>query len=229
MRLIILGSGTDVGKTRLTGALARAMRRRRKLVWLHKPVACGDWDGTGSGDGRALRHLAGDGQDPATVCPRDYPEPCAPHLAARLAGVKLRLEALATTARALAANAPNLLVETAGGVCTPQAEDGTAAQLAAMLGYPAVLVVRPDLGAIHSALSAVLACRSCGVDCRGFVLNHVRADDGSLAVRTAAEEIARWTGLPILGLIAHGDAGDAAADAVLDSFEPTAAAPLNPA
>jgi dethiobiotin synthetase len=45
MDLAIIGTDTGIGKTHVTLGLAAALRAHGRQVWLHKPVACGDWDG----------------------------------------------------------------------------------------------------------------------------------------------------------------------------------------
>lgn len=216
--LALIGTDTGVGKTQVCLALARGLRAGGRRVWLHKPVACGEWDGVSAEDGRRLRAACGDGQDPASVCAHEFPEPCSPHLAAAAAGAALSIAALAAGARRLAAAAPDvLLLETAGGLLAPLAADRRGnADLLAELGWPALLVTRPHLGTLnHTALTASEARRR-GIRLLGLVLNHHAPVGDSLAVRSAAGELAALTGLPLLAELPHGaDPGTALAAAVL--------------
>jgi dethiobiotin synthetase len=219
MRLILIGTDTDVGKTWITTGLTLGLRQRSRDVWLHKPVACGDWDGSSAADGRALRALAGDGQDPATICPREYPEACSPHLAAQAAGKALTIEDLLGPARDLdrAAGARDLLLETAGGLLAPLTTDRrTNRDLAAALGWPCVLVTSPHLGTLNHTCLTVEAARHRGLDLRGLVVNHHHPVPLTLAVRTAAAELAALTGLPVLAEVVHGAPATAWAPAALD-------------
>ncbi|MFM2091774.1 MAG: hypothetical protein RLZZ127_2263, partial [Planctomycetota bacterium] len=61
-RLAVLAPNTGCGKSFVTGLIVRGLREAGERTWVHKPVSCGDWDGTRAGDGRALADLAGDGQ-----------------------------------------------------------------------------------------------------------------------------------------------------------------------
>jgi dethiobiotin synthetase len=202
----------------VTGLLTRGLRAHPRRVWLHKPIACGGWDGASAEDGRALAALAGDGQDPATVCPLQFPEPASPHLAAAAAGAFVSAAALRARLAPLCIGDHDLLLEGAGGLATPLAsgrehlaallrdhlrEPGTRRPIGALL-----LVARAGLGTInHSALTAAFA-RAHGLALLGVVLNHPEPDhqDHALALRTAAVELALATGAPVLAEIPHDPA-----------------------
>lgn len=218
-RLAVIGTDTGVGKTTVVRALVAGARRRGTKVWLHKPVACGGWDGVSSEDGRDLRALCGDGQDAATVCPREFPEPCSPHLAAQAAGAELRLDGLIASASSLRPPAPGLLLlETAGGLLAPITSDRrTNADLLAALGWPVLLVTRPHLGTLNHTQLTVNEARRRGLRLLGLVLNRHQAVAPSLAVDSAAGELAALTGLPLLADLPFGaseDDGVRLADAV---------------
>jgi dethiobiotin synthetase len=214
-RIIVLGTDTEVGKTWVTTALVRGLRARGRRAWLHKPVACGDWDGVSTADGRTLRGLCGDGQEAATVCPREFPEACSPHLAAQAVGVRVTLADL----RAGVPDPPatDLVVETAGGLLAPLTHDRlTNADLAVALGWPAIVVTRPHLGTLNHTQLTVNEARRRGIRLLGLVLNHHAPVDAGLAVRSAGSELAALTGLPLLVESPHGhDPAAALAVAVL--------------
>lgn len=216
LRLIVLGTDTDVGKTWVTTALARGLRGLDRRVWLHKPVACGDWDGVSTADGRSLRALCGDGQDPATVCPREFPEACSPHLAAEAVGVRVTLsDLLAAVPRP--PNASDVILETAGGLLAPITHDRLSnADLAVALGWPAILVTRPHLGTLNHTQLTVNEAGRRGLRLLGLVINHHTPMAPSVATRTAAAELASLTRLPVLIESQHGaDPATALAAAVL--------------
>jgi dethiobiotin synthetase len=220
-RLAIIGTDTGVGKTAVTLLLASGLRALGEAVWLHKPIACGGWDGSSSEDGRALRAACGDGQDPATVCPLEFPEPCSPHLAALAAGTTVSLAVLLAAARACATpnaerrtpnaggGTPNLLLETAGGLLAPlTTARETNADLLAALGWPLLLVTRPHLGTLNHTQLTVNECRRRGMPVLGLVVNHHQPAGDGLAVRRAADELAILTGLPVLVELPFQPCGD---------------------
>ncbi len=211
-RLAVIGTDTGVGKTAVTLLLARGLRALGGTVWLHKPVACGGWDGTSSEDGRALRAACGDGQDPATVCPLEFPEPCSPHLAAQAAGASVTLSGLlsAIPTPDPRPRTPDLLLETAGGLLAPlTTARETNADLLAALGWPVLLVTRPHLGTLNHTQLTVNECRRRGLRVAGLVVNHHQPAGTALAVRQAGSELAVLTGLPVLGELPFQPCDDA--------------------
>jgi dethiobiotin synthetase len=212
-RLAVLAPNTHCGKSYISALVVRGLREAGERVWVHKPVSCGDWrDGT-AGDGRDLLVLAGDGQDPATICPRQFPEACSPHLAAELAGERFSLADLVRDLPEPPAGTW-LVCEGAGGVLTPLSRDrGTNADWVAALDLPVLLVTTPDLGTISVTSCSVEALQRRAIPILGLVVSHVRPGDGSVAVARAAEELTAATGLPVLGEVPHGGC-DAAAGAL---------------
>jgi len=228
LRLAVIGTDTGVGKSRVTALLTRGLRAHGRAVWLHKPVACGGWDeATATAeDGRSLEALCGDGQARGTVCPRQFPAAASPHLAAAEVGAQVLATDLVASLAPLCRGAHDLLVEGAGGLATPLSGDrhhlGEVLRMvieesdaAVKTGshqplhahrhplrpvHAAVLVARAGLGTLnHSTLTAMMA-HACGLGIIGVVVNHVdaEADPGSLALRTAAREIALSVGAPVL-------------------------------
>ncbi len=201
-RLAVIGTDTGVGKTAVTLRLTQGLRALGCAVWLHKPVACGGWDGVSSEDGRALRAACADGQDPTTVCPLEFAEPCSPHLAALAAGSEVCLSDMVAVAQGLAGQADgraDVILETAGGLLAPlTTARETNADLLASLGWPVLLVTRPFLGTLNHTQLTVNECRRRGLRICGLIVNHHAAVAPSLAVRSAASELAMLTGLPVL-------------------------------
>ena len=220
-RLAIIGTDTGVGKTAVTLLLTRGLRALGDGVWLHKPIACGGWDGSSSEDGRALRAACGDGQEWETVCPLEFPEPCSPHLAAQAAGTTVSLAVLLAAARACATpnaerrtpnaggGTTNLLLETAGGLLAPiTSARETNADLLAALGWPLLLVTRPHLGTLNHTQLTVNECRRRGLRLLGLVVNRHQPVEDGVAVRSAAGELAALTGLPVLAGLPFSPSGD---------------------
>lgn len=203
MQLAIIGTDTGVGKTHVTLLLAAGLRALGRQVWLHKPVACGDWDGCSADDGRRLRAAVGDGQDPASVCPYEFPEPMSPHLAAAQAGVQLTAELFDAGLARVRGN-HDLLVEGAGGLLAPLTHDRLSfAELLPRWDLPAILVTRPDLGTLNHTALTVRCARAAGIRLLGLVVSCARPTNATLAVRMAPAEMTSMTGLPVLAEIPY--------------------------
>lgn len=119
MTLVIVGTGTDVGKTVVAATLLARYGPEIPLAYW-KPVATGARDGR---DTATVEALAG---DRAAILAESYlfDEPVSPHLAARLAGQRIEPAALLADFDRHRAGARTLVIETAGGLLVPLADGG---------------------------------------------------------------------------------------------------------
>ena len=148
--IAVAGTGTDVGKTYVGAALVRGLRERGRTVTAHKPVqsfAPGDTET----DADVLAGATG--QAARDVCPphRWLPVPMAPPMAADALGLPpFTIADLVAEVPAGATSHATVLVETAGGVRSPIADDGDcAAFIRALAPELVVLVADAGLGTIN--------------------------------------------------------------------------------
>ena len=87
MRIVVVGTGTEVGKTHVACALLHALGARKEEAIGLKPVETGV-DGS-RGDAWRLGSVAG---MPAVTQRYAFGEPVSPHLAARRAGTEIAIE-----------------------------------------------------------------------------------------------------------------------------------------
>lgn len=180
-RIVVVGTGTEVGKTRLSVALARALRRRGATLAL-KPVESG-----GSADAQAF-HV----ENPFHVEPHPLfalARPLSPHLAARLEGRHIDLAEVARWVReqelrltTYDTTSPYVfsLIETAGGVLSPLSREARNLELARALEPATLLLVAPDsLGVLSSLGATLLALRALGREPDLVALSAARQDDST--------------------------------------------------
>ena len=209
----VTGTDTDVGKTTIAAGLLRAARLAGLSTAAVKPVASGCEDGAAglrNSDALALLAECSLPLSYAEVNPFAFAPAIAPHLAAREAGVELKVEALATAVQAvLAQQADFTLVEGAGGWRVPLGEQATLADLPVALDLPVILVVGVRLGCINHALLTAEAITRDGLRLAGWVANVLdpqtsRLDDN---LRTLTERLAA----PCLGRVPRLEQAGAAA------------------
>ncbi len=207
--LAVIGTDTGVGKTRVVTLLVAGLRALGERVWIHKPVACGGFDGTTSEDGRRLAELCGDHQEPASVCPWQFPGDASPHLAAAAAGHALDLEQLARTVAGLSGD-HQLVVEGVGGLLVPLTPArSTVLDLLLACALPALLVTRPHLGTLNHTALTVAVARARGLPLIGLVINAHAPVAPGLAGDHAAAELMAITGLPLIAELPYLPAGGA--------------------
>ena len=96
-----------------------------------------------------------------------------------------------------------LLVEGIGGLLCPITETESIADLAADLEFPLLVVARANLGTINHTLMTLEIAERRGLTVAGVVLNEVEADGGDPSAASNADEIARRTSVPVLGVMPH--------------------------
>jgi dethiobiotin synthetase len=155
--VLVLGTGTEVGKTWVACRLAVALRDRDMHVAARKPVLSYDPDDDPAASDATLLARATD-ETPEAVCAphRWYPVAMAPPMAAEVLGrppftvEELVGEMIWPNGTAVG------LVESAGGVLSPIADDGDGVSLAELLDPDrVVLVADAGLGTINAVLLSV--------------------------------------------------------------------------
>jgi len=174
--VLVVGTGTEVGKTWVTCRLARALRRRGLIVAARKPAQSYEaGDDLSDTDAALLAHATG--EHPAVVCPqhRWYPVAMAPPMAAEALGRMPFTVADLVHELAWPPAVGVGLVEAAGGVRSPVAADGDGVALAEALHPERVLLVADaGLGTINGVRLAAAALVSWPVT---VVLNRFDVDD----------------------------------------------------
>ncbi|MGH3614545.1 MAG: dethiobiotin synthase [Pseudonocardia sp.] len=222
--VVVTGTGTGVGKTVVTAAVAAVALERGGRVAMLKPVQTGVEPGE-PGDIAEVARLA-----PGVTCRElaRYPDPLAPATAARRLGVlPVTPAAVAAAARELALDHDLVLVEGAGGLLVRLCDDppGTLADVAGLfvapqgvlrvdgrnrlpvlLDVPVLVVATAGLGTLNHTALTVEVLRARGLACSGVVIGAWPAGP-DLAARCNLDDLPLVTGVPLLGAIPDG-AGD---------------------
>ncbi len=203
----VLGTGTDVGKTFVSGFLVAGLRRRGREAGYYKPVASGGVrtpGGLAAADALWAAEASGLGDDPVSLGGCVYETPVSPHLAARLEGRPVDRGRMDEELARWRTIRDPLVVEGAGGLAVPLDDRGTLmADLAVASGLPAVLVAAPGLGSLnHTALSAAFA-RGRGIPLLGVVVCGHRPQDP--VERDNLLWMERMAGAPLLGVLPRAD------------------------
>jgi dethiobiotin synthetase len=208
--LLVVGTDTGVGKTRVAGAIAAVCSARGRRVGVLKPGASRLDDHWRCEDAEVLAEAVGGDVPIARVAPMVFEAPLAPCVAARIAGRSLQQAEVEDAARRAidwwSERADLMIVEGVGGLLCPLAEGTTVADLAVWLDYPMVLVARRGLGTLNHTLLTIEAARFRSLRLAGIVLNSPEPGEEGLAEATNAEELSRRVNeVPILWECRHGD------------------------
>nr|WP_289306032.1 dethiobiotin synthase [Streptomyces hygroscopicus] len=207
--LVVTGTGTEIGKTVSTAAVAAAALARGRSVAMLKPAQTGVAEGE-PGDTAEVARLAG----AVTLLElARYPEPLAPATAARRAGrPPVRPHEVAEAAEKLATEHDLVLVEGAGGLLVRFDEAGaTLADAARLLGAPVLVVAPAGLGTLNATALTTEALRARGLECPGVVIGSWPAAP-DLASRCNVADLPESSGVPLLGAVPAGAAALPPAD-----------------
>lgn len=177
--VVITGTGTGVGKTIVTAALASHTAQAGLEVAVCKPVQTGSGpDGQGDDDLAEVGRLSGVGH---LVSVARYPDPLAPAAAAEATGRPLPTAA-EILAAIRAADRPGrlTLVEGAGGLLVEIAASGvTLRDLATELGAPVLVVCQAGLGTLNHTALTLEALERKNLSCAGVVIGAWPASPGA--------------------------------------------------
>lgn len=173
--LVVTGTGTGVGKTVVTAALACHARQAGLDVAVCKPVQTGT--DAGDDDLAEVGRLSGVTE---LVGLARYPLPLAPAAAAEQAGTALPTgEQVRRLIRGLDRPGRLTLVEGAGGLLVELADAGvTLRDLAVGLGAAALVVVGAELGTLNHTALTLEALAAQRVPCAGLVIGSWPARPG---------------------------------------------------
>ncbi|MFB7517155.1 dethiobiotin synthase [Streptomyces sp. NPDC056144] len=199
--VVVSGTGTEIGKTVVTAAVAAVATAAGRKVAVLKPAQTGVGPEE-TGDADEVVRLSG---AVTSVELGRFPEPLAPGTAARRAGLApVGPAQVAEAARELAATHDLVLVEGAGGLLVRfDEEGGTLADAAALLGAPVLVVAPAGLGTLNTTTLTAEALRARGIEQLGVVVGSWPAA-ADLASRCNLADLPEAADAPLLGAVPEG-------------------------
>ncbi|NLB60789.1 MAG: dethiobiotin synthase [Lentisphaerae bacterium] len=205
--LFVTGTDTAVGKTVISAALLSLWHGRGLAAAPMKPIQTGcqrygrDWVAP---DLEVCLRLTG--LQPSLAIKRDMAPyclgpACAPHLAARLARRRIRIDRIERSFQSLCLRYPALVVEGSGGVLVPINERQTILDMMRALALPVVLVARPGLGTLNHTLLTLNVLRQARLTIAGVILNASARQRPGLVERDNRLFIERMGQVPVWGCL----------------------------
>ena len=204
--LFVTGTGTDVGKTFIAGLLLKKLHDGGFRCAYFKAAMSGNDrapdGGLIPGDARHVREVSGISQPLETMCPFVYETAVSPHLAARLEGNPIELEAVKTGFDRLAARYDYIIAEGSGGIVCPLRYDEKKIFLEdviSALKMPCLIVSDAGLGTINSVVLTVEYIKARGLAVRGIIFN--RFHPGNVMEEDNKIMCEALTGVPVLACV----------------------------
>ena len=208
--LFVTGTGTDIGKTYVTGLIVKCLRDAGFAAGYYKAALSG---AEVTADGTLL---PGDALHVARVAELDaadvtvsyvYRDAVSPHLAAQIEHRPMDFAKVAQDYRRAKERTDYLTVEGSGGIICPLRwvgdEHVVLDDLAVRLGLAALVVADAGLGTINAAVLTAEHLYARGIPLRGFIFNNWQ---GGLMQEDNVRMVEEITGARVLACVPHGAA-----------------------
>lgn len=211
--LFITATGTDIGKTYISGLIVKKMREYGFNCGYYKPVLSGAVrDESGElvpGDCKFVVDTAGLGCKPMDCLSYCFEEAVSPHLAAKRANVEISDLKIEKDYANLSKSYDYMLLEGAGGITCPlrdavqKSDLFLLSDLIKMMNQNVLLIADGGLGTINSVLTSVEYIHACGIKIEGIVLNNF--DKNNFMHRDNLYMVEKLTGLTVIATVSKGD------------------------
>ena len=206
--LFVTGTGTDIGKTYVTGLIVKCLRDAGLSAGYYKAALSGAEvaaDGTLlPGDALHVARVAGLDAADVTVS-YVYRDAVSPHLAAQIEHRPMDFAKVAEDYRRAKERTDYLTVEGSGGIICPLRWDDdehvVLDDLAVRLGLAALVVGDAGLGTINAAVLTAEHLHARGIPLRGFIFNNWQ---GGLMQEDNVRMVEEITGAHVLARVPHG-------------------------
>lgn len=209
-RLFIAGTGTDVGKTYVTGLILKRLRESGKNAAYFKVAMSGNQRNQENrlipGDALEVKAISGIEQALEEMCPYVYEHACSPHLAARIEGSPVRMQTVKACFDAICEKYDYVTMEGAGGILSPLRFDEEKLQsedVIKELGLSCLLIADAGLGAINAVGLTAAYMKAKNIPVKGIIFN--RFNPGNVMDEDNLKMCEFMTGLRVLSCVKCGD------------------------
>lgn len=208
--LFITGTGTDIGKTFVTGLIVKKLKKSGRNAAYYKAAMSGNERNSNRelipGDARYVQEISGIDQPLSSMCPYIYETAVSPHLASRLEGHPVQMEVVKKGFEQLCSRYEYITMEGSGGILCPVCFDETEIWLEdiiQVLNLSCLLVADAGLGTINSVALTVEYMRSRNISVKGIIFN--RFHPGNMMEEDNLRMCEYRTGLPVLACVKDKD------------------------
>lgn len=208
--LFIIGTGTDVGKTYISGLIVKKLKESGAAAAYYKAAMSGnERRADGSlipGDAVSVKTMSGIDQSLEEMCPYVYERAVSPHLASRLEKNPVELEEVVETYRRLCEKYDYITLEGSGGILCPLRFDERELYLPQVIkacDADCLLVADAGLGTINSVGLTAFYMKEHGLRLKGIIFNHYCPGDFMQEDNRKMCEC--LSGVPVVAFVREGD------------------------
>lgn len=208
--IFVTGTGTDVGKTFVTGLIIKKLKEEGLNPGYYKAAMSENERGEdGSlipGDALWVKNVSGIEQSLDSMCPYVYEHAYSPHLASRIEGNPVELPVVMEAYEKVKAQYDYITVEGSGGIICPICFDEARIGLQDVInemGLDCILVADAGLGTINSVVLTHEYMKSRKINIKGIIFNNYIA--GNIMHEDNIRMCEHLTGLLTLAKVAKDD------------------------
>lgn len=205
--IFVTATGTDIGKTYISGLVVKKMKEFGFNCGYFKPVLSGllkDNDGNFiPGDCKHVVDTAGLNLNPTDCLSYSFVDAVSPHLASERAGKVIDTNKIISDYQNISKGFDYMLIEGAGGITCPlrvnENENYLMSDLIKDLGQDILLVADSGLGTLNHILTTVEFAKNKNICIKGIVLNNFDNSDFMHTDNLLMTE--RLTGLKVIATV----------------------------
>ena len=174
-KVFITGSGTSVGKTYFTCSLIDLIIKKGLKVSPYKPIETGCKKIKNKlipSDSKKFYKLVNKDIDIELINPYRFQQPISPNRAIQLSKKKINIKNYIEKMKKLPKN-DFLIIEGAGGLCSPISSDGLNIDLIKKMNLKTILVVKDEIGAINNTLLNIEILKKYKISVIAIILNRI--------------------------------------------------------
>lgn len=178
--IFITATGTDVGKTYITGLLAKKLNENGFNTGYYKSALSGAYYDSNNnlivGDAQHVKDTAHLDDTIEEMVSYVYKNAVSPHLATKLEGNPLELERVKSDFKKISQKHDYMLVEGSGGIVCPIRYDDTQKifleDIIKALNLDTIVIADAGLGTINYTVLTIKYMNNIGIKSKGIILNH---------------------------------------------------------
>ena len=206
--IFVTATGTDVGKTYVSGLIVKKMREFEKNCGYYKPALSGAERVNGQlipGDCARVLATAGMTINPEEVVSYVFEQAVSPHLASEINNVPIILDKIQKDFSKISSMYDYIVVEGAGGIVCPfnLQENLFLPDVIKALNLDIIIVASAELGTINSTVLTYEYAKNAGINTVGIILNNY--DENNEMQRDNKKCVELLTKIPVIATVSKND------------------------
>ncbi|MEF9954876.1 MAG: dethiobiotin synthase [Clostridium sp.] len=213
-KLFITGTGTDVGKTFVTGLIVKKLKdsdknNSKKAAYYKAAMSGNERCEDGSlipGDALYVKKISDIKQPLEEMCPYIYESAVSPHLASRMEGNPVKMDVVKRGFKDVCDRYDYITMEGSGGILCPICFDEEKIQLEDVikaLNLSCLMIADAGLGTINSVVLTAAYMQEKKIPVKGIIFNHFHP--GNVMEEDNLRMCEFMTGLKVLACVKDGD------------------------